>query len=70
MSGSNKFNTITISVLTEQVFKRDIIIVSKGIAMETKDETDILKAMRLADKHMYEDKDRFYTAHPDLVYRQ
>ena len=34
------------------------------------DETDILKAMRLADKHMYEDKDRFYTEHPDLVYRQ
>ena len=38
MSGSNKFNTITISVLTEQVFKRDIIFLSKGIAMETKDE--------------------------------
>ena len=36
----------------------------------SEDEPDILKAMRLADKYMYEDKHRYYTEHPELIYRQ
>ena len=34
------------------------------------DEPDILKAMRAADKKMYEDKKRYYENNPDFVYRQ
>ncbi|MBP5775099.1 MAG: GGDEF domain-containing protein, partial [Clostridiales bacterium] len=34
------------------------------------DEPDILKAMRNADKRMYEDKKHFYEQHPELIYRQ
>jgi len=40
-----------------------------GVSL-SKDEPDIIKAMRSADKKMYEDKQRFYEAHPDLIYRQ
>ena len=39
-----------------------------GISL-SKDEPDILKAMRLADQRMYEDKKRYYQAHPDLIFR-
>ena len=40
-----------------------------GVSL-SKDEPDILKAMRNADKRMYEDKRNFYAEHPELVYRQ
>ncbi|MCR5199578.1 MAG: hypothetical protein K6C38_00515 [Saccharofermentans sp.] len=46
--------------LSERV--RFVVGVSLG-----KDEPDILKAMRLADQRMYEDKKRYYETHPELL---
>jgi len=37
-----------------------------GVSL-SKDEPDILKAMRLADQRMYEDKKRYYETHPELL---
>ena len=49
-------------------YKAKTLRFALGISL-SKDEPDILKAMRSADKKMYEDKSRFYESHPELVYR-
>lgn len=55
--------------LLEKASATDSIRFAVGISY-SKDEPDILKAMRNADQKMYEDKKRFYSENPDLVYRK
>ena len=47
----------------------DSVRFAVGVSL-SKDEPDILKAMRIADKKMYEDKKHYYEEHPDRIYRQ
>lgn len=78
--GGDEFMVIACKMEPETVEKRVEELVNKSNASElvrfavgvslSKDEPDILKAMRVADKKMYEDKNRYYTEHPEKVYRQ
>ena len=58
-----------VSDLIEKANKTDTVRFAVGVSY-SKDEPDILKAMRSADKKMYEDKKHYYEVNPDLVYRQ
>ena len=58
-----------IAELNEKASKTDTIRFAVGVSY-SKDEPDILKAMRSADSKMYEDKKRYYENNPDLFYRQ
>ena len=58
-----------VAELMEKANKTETVRFAIGISY-SKDEPDILKAMRAADKKMYEDKKHFYEDNPDLVYRQ
>ena len=58
-----------IAELHEKAAKTATIRFAVGVSY-SKDEPDILKSMRSADKKMYEDKKRYYENNPDLVYRQ
>ena len=58
-----------VKTLLEKASATDSIRFAVGISY-SKDEPDILKAMRNADQKMYEDKKRFYSENPDLVYRK
>lgn len=55
--------------LIERANKTETLRFAIGISL-SEDEPDILKAMRNADKRMYEDKKHFYEEHPELIYRQ
>ena len=78
--GGDEFMVIACKMEPETVEKRVAELVEKSNASDqvrfavgvsySRDEPDILKAMRAADKRMYEDKKRYYTEHPDLIYRQ
>ena len=78
--GGDEFMVIACKMEPETVEKRVEELVNKSNASElvrfavgvsfSKDEPDILKAMRVADKKMYEDKNRYYTEHPEMIYRQ
>ena len=78
--GGDEFMVIATKMEPETVDKRVAELVEKANKTETlrfavgvslsKDEPDILKAMRSADKKMYEDKKHYYEVNPDLVYRQ
>ena len=78
--GGDEFMVIACKMDPETVNRRVDQLVKKAEATETvrfaigvalsKDEPDILKAMRVADKRMYEDKAKFYSEHPELIYRQ
>ena len=78
--GGDEFMVIATKMQPEEVEKRVASLVSKANASEnvrfavgvsySKDEPDILKGMRAADKRMYEDKKRYYEEHPDRIYRQ
>ena len=79
-AGGDEYMVLACKMDKETVEKRVKELVEKANATKnvrfavgvsaSADEPDILKAMRLADKHMYEDKHQYYTEHPDLVYRQ
>lgn len=58
-----------IEELNEKAAKTETIRFAVGVSLSC-DEPDILKAMRAADKKMYEDKKRYYENNPDFVYRQ
>ena len=58
-----------IAELNEKAAKTETIRFAVGVSF-SKDEPDILKAMRSADRKMYEDKKRYYENNPDLFYRQ
>lgn len=58
-----------VKTLLEKASATDSIRFAVGISY-SKDEPDILKAMRDADQKMYEDKKRFYSENPELVYRK
>lgn len=58
-----------VAELIDRAGKTENVRFAVGVSL-SKDEPDILKAMRSADKKMYEDKQRFYEAHPELIYRQ
>lgn len=58
-----------IAELNEKAAKTETIRFAVGVSYSN-DEPDILKAMRSADKKMYEDKKRYYENNPDLFYRQ
>lgn len=78
--GGDEFMVIACKMEPDTVGERVAELIEKSNRTETvrfaigvslsKDEPDIIKAMRSADKKMYEDKQRFYEAHPDLIYRQ
>lgn len=78
--GGDEFMVIACKMEPDVVKKRIAELLEKANATETvrfavgvsysEDEPDILKAMRTADKRMYEDKADFYKAHPELIYRQ
>ncbi len=57
-----------ISQLREREEATDNVCLAIGVSL-SEDEPDILKVMRLADQRMYEDKELYYKAHPDLLYR-
>ncbi|MBO4688062.1 MAG: sensor domain-containing diguanylate cyclase [Clostridiales bacterium] len=75
-AGGDEFMVIACNMEPEIVESRIRELIDKSNATKTvrfavgvslsKDEPDILKAMRTADQRMYEDKDRFYEAHPEL----
>ena len=77
--GGDEFMVIATKMEPETVDKRVAELVEKANKTETirfavgvslsKDEPDILKAMRVADKKMYEDKKHYYEVNPDLIYR-
>ena len=58
-----------VAELIERANKTDNLRFAIGMSF-SEDEEDILKAMRNADKRMYEDKKHFYEQHPELIYRQ
>ena len=58
-----------VAELIRRAEKTDSLSFAVGISF-SEDEPDILKAMRIADKRMYEDKKLFYERHPELIYRQ
>ena len=78
--GGDEFMVIACKMAPETVEQRVTDLIAKANKTDTvrfavgisysKDEPDILKAMRSADKKMYEDKKRYYEVNPDLVYRQ
>jgi diguanylate cyclase (GGDEF)-like protein len=78
--GGDEFMVIACKMDPDTVEKRVAELMDKANNTETvrfaigisysKDEPDILKAMRAADKKMYEDKKHFYEDNPELVYRQ
>ena len=78
--GGDEFMVIACKMDPETVDARVQELINRANATESvrfavgvslsKDEPDILKAMRNADKRMYEDKRNFYAEHPELVYRQ
>ena len=55
--------------LVDKANKSESVRFAVGVSL-SEDEPDILKAMRVADKRMYEDKKRYYEEHPDRIYRQ
>ncbi len=55
--------------LVEKANKSEAVRFAVGVSL-SEDEPDILKAMRVADKRMYEDKKRYYEEHPERIYRQ
>ena len=57
-----------VAELIEKASKTDTIRFAVGVSLSC-DEPDILKAMRAADRKMYEDKKRYYENNPDLIYR-
>lgn len=76
----DEFMVIACKIEPEEVEARVASLIAKANATEnvrfavgishSKDEPDILKGMRTADKRMYEDKKRYYEEHPDRIYRQ
>ena len=58
-----------VAELIERANKTETLRFAVGMSFSA-DEPDILKAMRNADKRMYEDKKHFYEQHPELIYRQ
>lgn len=78
--GGDEFMVIACKMEPETVDARVRELIEKANASESvrfavgvslsKDEPDILKAMRSADKRMYEDKKKYYEQHPDRIYRQ
>ena len=78
--GGDEFMVIACKMDSETVNKRVAALVDKANASDSvrfavgvslsEDEPDILKAMRVADKRMYDDKKRYYEEHPDRMYRQ
>ena len=78
--GGDEFMVIACKIEPEEVEARVASLIAKANATEnvrfavgishSKDEPDILKGMRTADKRMYEDKKRYYEEHPDHIYRQ
>ena len=78
--GGDEFMVIACKIEPEEVEARVASLIAKANATEnvrfavgishSKDEPDILKGMRTADKRMYEDKKRYYEEHPDRIYRQ
>ena len=58
-----------VAELIERADKTENLRLAIGMSFSD-DEPDILKAMRNADKRMYEDKKHFYEQHPELIYRQ
>lgn len=78
-AGGDEFMVISCGISKEEVEKRvedlrsraaksNNVRMAVGLAT-SEEEEDILKAMRAADKNMYEDKDAYYWAHPELKYR-
>ena len=57
-----------VAQLREREAAADNVCLAVGVSL-SENEPDILKVMRAADKHMYEDKELYYKAHPDLLYR-
>ena len=57
-----------VAELNEKANKTESVRFAVGVSL-SKDEPDILKAMRVADRRMYDDKDRYYEEHPELLYR-
>ena len=57
-----------VAELIEKASKTDTNRFAVGVSLSC-DEPDILKAMRAADRKMYEDKKRYYENNPDLIYR-
>ncbi|MBR4557251.1 MAG: GGDEF domain-containing protein [Clostridiales bacterium] len=54
--------------LVDKANKSESVRFAVGVSL-SEDEPDILKAMRVADKRMYDDKKRYYEEHPDRIYR-
>ena len=77
--GGDEFMVIACKMDPETVEKRVAELIEKANATNnvrfavgvsySKDEPDILKAMRAADRRMYEDKNHYYEEHPDMLYR-
>ncbi len=75
--GGDEFMVIACKMEPDVVNKRVEELIEKASLSErvrfavgvslSKDEPDILKAMRLADQRMYEDKKRYYETHPELL---
>ena len=57
-----------VAQLREREAAADNVCLAVGVSL-SENEPDILKVMRAADKRMYEDKELYYKAHPDLLYR-
>ncbi len=55
--------------LVDKANKSESVRFAVGVSL-SEDEPDILKAMRVADKRMYDDKKHYYEEHPDRIYRQ
>ena len=78
--GGDEFMVIATKMDAETVESRVADLIARSNATDSvrfavgvslsKDEPDILKAMRIADKKMYEDKKHYYEEHPDRIYRQ
>ena len=77
--GGDEFMVIACNMDPDTVNKRVKDLVYKANKSESvrfavgvslsEDEPDILKAMRVADKRMYDDKKHYYEEHPDRIYR-
>ena len=77
--GGDEFMVIACKMDPETVEKRVAELLEKANATDnvrfavgvsySKDEPDILRAMRAADRRMYEDKNHYYEDHPDMLYR-
>lgn len=69
---ANKMEPATVSArvssLIEKSGRTENVRFAVGVSLSC-DEPDILKAMRSADKKMYEDKKDFYEKNPNLIYR-